>query len=253
MRRYSSQDAPEQIDPKSLNVPSAWARTPRVLSASPGMHRWVWDLHYPVPAVEKRDLPISAVPHDTPLEPLGPRALPGEYTVKLIAAGQTLTQKLTVKMDPRVATPQSGLAQQFELEMKVADALRQDSDALRQVRSIRSQIKALLTGAKLLPGSVASPINELDKTLAALEGSDQGYGAPADFNSLVGLNTSLTTVYENVDSADAQPTSQAVAIVGDLQKALATVLAHWQEVKTRELPTLNEKLRSADLQEIKID
>jgi len=251
VRRYSTSDTPEPIDPKKLTVAMYWARMPRVLPATAGMHRWVWDLHYPTPAVERRDLPISAIPHDTPLEPLGPRALPGEYTLKLTAGGHILTQKLTVKMDPRVTTPQSGLAQQFEMEMKIDEALRQDSDALRQVRFVRSQIAALLAPARSLPSSVATPLNELDTTTASLAGSEGGFGARADFNSLAGLNSALTTLYDKVDSADAQPTSQAVAMFADLQKALAAVVGSWEEIKKRDIPALNEKLRAANLAEVR--
>ncbi len=251
VRRYSTSDTPEPIDPRKLTVMLSWARMPRVLPATAGMHRWVWDLHYPTPGFERRDLPISAILHDTPLEPLGPRALPGEYTVKLTAGGQTLTQKLTVKMDPRVTTSQSGLAQQFEMEMKIADALGQDSDALRQLRSVRSQIKALLMPSKSLPASVTGPLNQLDKATASMVGSEAGFGAPADFNSFTGLNSALTRVYDNVDSADAQSTSQAVAMFGDLQKALSSALGRWEEIKKRDIPALNEQLRAANLPEVK--
>ena len=252
VRRYASTDPPEEIDPRKLNVPASWARSPRVPPTSAGMHRWVWDLHYPSPAVMKKDLPISAIPHDTPFAPQGPRALPGEYTVKLIAGGRTLSQKFTVKMDPRVTTPAAGLARQFETEMKIAAALRQDYDALQQVRSVRAQLKNLLMPAKSLPGPVAEGINDLEKSLASLEGKEGEFGSRADSSSLAGLNSSLATVYEHVDSADAQPTSQAVATVGDLQRALSPLLDKWEQIKTRDVPALNEKLRSANLAPVQI-
>jgi hypothetical protein len=65
------------------------------------MHRFVWDLRYTPPDALRHDYPMTATYHDTPREPRGPIALPGEYTVKLTVDGKSLTQPLTVKMDPR--------------------------------------------------------------------------------------------------------------------------------------------------------
>jgi hypothetical protein len=251
VRRYASNDPPEEIDPKKLNVPTYWVKPPRLLPVSAGMHRWVWNLHYPPPAVLKRDLPISAIPHDTPFAPQGPRALPGEYTVKLTASGQTLSQKLTVKMDPRVTTTAAGLRQQFEIETAIADALRQDYNTLQQVRSVRSQLKSLLIPAKTLPASVSSPINDLEKAAESLEGGEPTPGR-ANTGTLVGMNSALKTVYEAVDSADAAPTSQQLATLGDLQRSLAPLLVRWNQIKSRDVAALNEKLRSANLPEVKI-
>ena len=51
VRRYASTDKPAPVDPDTLNFPTYWLRPPQVLSAQAGMHRFVWDLHYPSPQV----------------------------------------------------------------------------------------------------------------------------------------------------------------------------------------------------------
>ncbi len=250
VRRFASTDPPPPIDPKELTVIPAWAKPPRVLPASAGMHRWVWDLHYPPPAVLKRNLPISAILHKTPMSPQGPRALPGQYTVKLTAGGKTFSQKLTLKMDPRVTTPVAGLAQQFELEMKIADALRQDFEALQQVRSVRARLKDI--SGKSLSGDVTAAINGLEKTLMALEGAPRQFGQPAGSDNLTAMNSSLETVYEAVDSADVAPTSQVLKTWNELEAALPPLLSKWNGLKSRDLETLNSKLRAANLQPLKL-
>jgi hypothetical protein len=252
VRRWASTDKREEINPKELTVTPSWAKPPQVLSANAGMHRWVWDLHYPPPAVLKRNLPISAILHETPFAPEGPRALPGDYTVKLTAGGKTLTQKFTVKMDPRVTTTAAGLAQQFDTEMKIADALRQDFDTLQQVRSVREQLRNLLMPAKSLPADLSGPINDLEKSLAALEGPPRQSGQRATSDNLTGLNSSLETLDNTVDSADTAPTSQALNTLGELQAALPPLLAKWNEIKSRDIEALNTKLRAANLQPIRL-
>ena len=163
-----------------------------------------------------------------------------------------MSQRLTVKMDPRVTTPAESLAQQFDIATRIADALQQDCDALQQVRSVRAQLKKLLMPAKALPSDVAEAINELDKTLRALEGARGEFGQRAASDNFAGLNSSLGTVYGMVDSADAAPTSQAVATFRDLQRSLQALIAKWNEIKARDVPALNQKLRSASLPEVQI-
>src|SRR5262249_7368009 len=118
VRKYSSTDKAEPINPK-LNIPAYWVRPSRVLSADAGMHRWLWDRHYPdVPGVES-EYPIAAIPHNTAPQPTGPWVMPGQYTVVLTVNGKSYSQPLTIKIDPRVKTPAAGLQQQFKLSSDV--------------------------------------------------------------------------------------------------------------------------------------
>ena len=122
VRRFTSDDPPEPlVDP--LVVAPYWVRPPRVPPATPGMHRFVWDLRFPPPRSKQHEYPISAIPGDTPKEPLGPLVLPGTYIVKLTADGKALTRALTVKPDPRVRMSPSDLAAQLALLRRLGAAL----------------------------------------------------------------------------------------------------------------------------------
>ncbi len=201
VRRYSSNDKPETPEP-GLNVPLYWIRPFAALSAEPGLHRFVWDLHGPPPAVQAHEYPISAIYGDTPRFPLGPAALPGRYTVKLTAGGITLSQTLTLKMDPRVKTPAPGLTQQFRLATKVCAMLREDSDALEQVRALRAKSSVVNRAVETSEGNLARLNEELSQILAVLEGSDD------------------------------TPTTQAVAAVAQAEAALQVQLAQWKRIQT---------------------
>ncbi|HUI56027.1 MAG TPA: hypothetical protein VLY04_13720 [Bryobacteraceae bacterium] len=100
VRHFSSDDKPAPPDPQ-LNVPTYWLRPFQALSTSPGMHRFIWDLHAaPGPGGGRGGPPISAIYHDTPVAE-GQWMPAGNYTVKLTVNGQTYTQPLVVKPDPR--------------------------------------------------------------------------------------------------------------------------------------------------------
>ncbi len=148
VRRYASTDRPPPVDATALAVPTYWIRLPRTLPAEPGVHRFVWDLRYPPPEALETAYPIAAVVHDTPAEPLGPFVLPGEYQVRLTAGGRTLTQPLTVRMDPRLPVAPERLAEQLALSRRIADAMGRDAAALRHVEALRARLAKLPAKAR---------------------------------------------------------------------------------------------------------
>jgi photosystem II stability/assembly factor-like uncharacterized protein len=247
VRRFSSTDQPPTLDEKEMVVPSYWVQPPQLLSTEAGMHRFLWDLHYLQPDSLTREYPISAIYHDTPRYPLGAAVLPGRYTVKLTVNGTSYTQPLTIRMDPRVKTPLAGLRQQFELERKITGAMHRDYEALQQVRALRRQIEGLEHG--MAPGSAGQALASLEKRVGELEGDTGGYGAyflstPAG-RGLARLNAGLYALLQTVDSADTAPTAAVAATFNDLEQALSEQLAHWNEIKAKDIPMLNGLLKQA--------
>ena len=251
VRRFSSSDKPDVLDAKDINVPTYWIRPERKLTTEPGMHRFVWDLHYPPPPALDRDYPISAIVGDTPLYPVGAPVLPGTYLIKLTAGGKTLTQQLTIKMDPRLKTPGESLKAQFEMETKIVEAMQRDFDALTEVQMVRKALKQISSAANL-----QSPVGELDKKLVEVEGSAGGYGAQylstPQGRGLARLNSALSTLLTIVDSADAAPTTQAVATFAQVERALDEQLARWAEMRNKDLPAFNEQVKRAGLGPIEV-
>ena len=98
---FSSEDKAPPVNPE-LDVPTYWLRPFQPLATGAGMHRFVWDLHGPPSGRGGRggEPSIAAVNLDTPVNE-GPWLPAGSYTVKLTVGGQSNTQALTVKPDPR--------------------------------------------------------------------------------------------------------------------------------------------------------
>jgi photosystem II stability/assembly factor-like uncharacterized protein len=180
IRQYSSTDVAPPI-PADLVPPTYWIRPARIPSAKAGAHRFVWDLHHPPPAANGFGYPISAIIHDTPLEPVGPAVLPGIYTVKLTVDGRAYTQPLTVKIDPRVHMTRAQLALQHSIGVRMLDATQKaagaleqqgdstDSVALARVRSQALAVLDIVEGADMPPTSQAiAAADAVDKQLAAL-------------------------------------------------------------------------------------
>ena len=233
VRKFSSDDAPYTIRERDQNVPMYWLRTPRVLSAGPGMHRWVWDLRLSPPDALAHNYPISAIVHDTPRYPLGPWVMPGQYSVKLTVEGKTYTQALTVKMDPRNKTPLPGLMQQFSLATVAWKAMNDDYAALQEVRKLRTQLRE-----QHAAGAAAEANAALDKKAGAIEGSGGGGrggrgGGGETGPNLSRLNGELSQILELLEESDHTPTTQAASAVAELRKSLDGLLAQWNALKTQ--------------------
>ena len=254
VRHFSSADNPQATNAKDFNVPMYWVRPARTLSNGTGMHRFIWDMTYPAPDVLTRDYPISAIYHDTPLCPLGATMLPAQYKVVLTVGGKSYTQTLEVKMDPRVKTSPEDLRRQFDLDQKIAEALHKDYETLQQVRSLRAQLKSLAghgpaKNAKL--AAIAKTAAELEGKAAPIEGEEGDYAtrylSTPEGRSLARLNGGLNALVSALDTADAAPTTQQVAMFGELEKALEEQLSAWGQLKSKNISELNGQLKKAGL------
>ena len=240
VRRYASTDRPDTIGDIG-NVPRWWIRPTRTLSAAPGLHRFVWDLHHEPPAVLGFSYPIAATPGNTAKSPPGPWALPGTYTARLTVDGRAYEQPLTVRMDPRVRTTEAVWQRQHALSLELTAALRRDYDALMGVRSVRTQLRSLRERAS---GGLARALGDFEARVATLEG---GSGGAA---SLAGLNGQLAQLLDILQDADVEPTMQVTDAIRERTASLNALLNAWGQLQARDMAALNQRLRGAGLPEI---
>jgi hypothetical protein len=251
VRRYASSDKPEQTEEqlKKQLIPLYWIRMPRVLSAAAGAHRWVWNLHYTTPVATHYSYPISAVPHATPRVPQGPRAVPGQYTVRLRVDGKSYAAPLTVKMDPRVKTPLTGLEQQFQMEVRLSSMMTQAAEAVLQARSASEQLRKLTAQAS---GPVKNAVTALDNKLTGVLGKSGESSAAATQVTLTRVNGDVASLYGDVDRADAAPTVAETSALAETERNLSSVMQRWNAIKSTDLPALNRQLRGAGMPEIEL-
>src|SRR5712664_360935 len=244
VRRFASNEVLRKTNPNDVPIQVEWIRDPKPLLAEAGMHRFVWDLHYALPKEVRRSF----------WGPAGPMAGPGNYTVKLTANGKSSTQPLTIKLDPRVKTPQDALARQFSLASKLAARLGEVSVALQQVGDLRKQIDARKKEASG-NAELLSAWEELEKKLEAATEADRdggfglfGLAAPGKerepLSKVVAALTGLLTV---VDSSDLGPGADAAIASERWEEAAQETLAEWETFKKEDLASVNALLRKANL------
>jgi hypothetical protein len=161
--------------------------------------------------------------------------------VRLTADGQTVNSSFTVKMDPRVKVSPADLRQEFELETRVASLVTQSSQSVWQARSVHEQLQDLTARAN---AELLDSIRRFDsKVTALLEGA-------ANSPALNDDNSDAIDLYKNIEKADAAPTAAQTDAATNIEKHFAGELKQWQQLKSKDLPALNQQLTSAGLPEI---
>lgn len=241
VRSFSSKA--EKVGPHPLPEEPHQFEPEAALSNKAGLNRFVWNLRYPLPP------PIPLAIYDEG-GPVGPMVLPGQYQVKLIADGKTLTAPLTVKLDPAVTATPADLQKQFDLLMQIWQATKQDHEIFNQLMDLRTQLqevqKRLADSSK--DADVVSSANTLQTKVMNLALDLNQYHARASeemLNYPIELNSKLGYLANAVDSADSAPTQQQVEVFRLYQQRLSQDVARWSELQTHDLAALNRAMRSA--------
>jgi photosystem II stability/assembly factor-like uncharacterized protein len=253
VRKFSSTDQPDVREAaltKQL-IPLYWLRPFRSLPAAAGMHRWVWDLHYPAPDAVRHEYPIAAIPGDTPRLPLGPTALPGRYTARLTANGKSYETKFIVKMDPRVKTSEAALEKKFQSEIRLASLMTTTAGALHQAETIRNSLQKLVERAS---GSTLASLQTFEKKLTSVLGALPSFAAlPTNEVTLTQVNGQVATLYGQVWQADAQPTAAQLEALAATEREVSDVMKLWNGFRSTDLPAFNRTLRDANLPEVRFE
>jgi photosystem II stability/assembly factor-like uncharacterized protein len=247
LRRYSSSDpvtpTPEQL--RTDLIPPYWPKIRGPMPTTSGMHRWVWDLRATAPTATGYEYPIAAVPHRTPLTPQGPLVLAGVYRVRLTVDGQSETQPLTVKMDPRVHTSAADLAALHTAQVAMAASLTEVAKADLAAHSVAEQLAAAENAdlsAQLRPYSAALKI--LMGGTRANEGQAEAKAARR-LPGIDDVSSEAMQLYGELDQADGVPTEVLLAAAAHVEYETSEVTPAWKSFQETQLPALNQILRDA--------
>jgi photosystem II stability/assembly factor-like uncharacterized protein len=255
VRRYSSADHFPPINPKVLDIPASWVHPPEALSAVPGMHRFIWDLHYPSANRGRARGGMAAMMAMFGFGG-GPWVVPGQYTVKLSVDGGTAEDQLTVKMDPRLKVSQDDLQKQLDLAEEILAKSAEAEAASRQAMSVQQQLNAVDTKASSRKG-LAESIKAVEEKVSAVLGAEAASPLTSssgpvtvDRTTLRYVSGELGQLERVVESDDVAPSADAsTAFAQDSQIANAA-LEKWQAILSTDLPRLNNELRRAHFEPI---
>jgi photosystem II stability/assembly factor-like uncharacterized protein len=260
LRTYSSKDPVRSPDPATgpvaynklcqatptladCGLPLYWPAPPQILKASPGMHRFTWDMHYD---------PIAggggggrggggggggAVPHRTYPGVNSPWVAPGAYTVRLTANGQSVTQPIVVKMDPRVkVTP--AVQEIFTLTTAMENNARAAAAAHKEARELIEKVKARPQSSA--NDALLKKLEDIAPAAAPAAGGGGGRGgggrgaaaeAPAAPATLTNIGGTMIASVMGMQAAEMPPTAAELDAAHKQQAAYTALMAKWAALK----------------------
>jgi len=216
------------------------------VSNKAGLNRFVWDMRYP----GAKDFPGMIL---WAAGTRGPRAVPGNYQVRLVADGRTLTEPFEIRKDPRLTTvTQADLEEQFRFAMQIRDKTSEANEAVLLIRGVKSQIDDRI--GKANDRRITSAGEALKAALTEVEGEIYQYrnrSSQDPLNYPIKLNNKIAALLNIVDGADARPTDQSYTVFEELSARLAEQIARMNQLLDRELPRFNEQLRGKGLEPVR--
>lgn len=213
-----------------------------------GVNRVAWDLKL------KGATPIKGAKVDAGDPEEGPLALPGEYTLKLSADGQSVTAKLTVKPDPRVILPPGALEEQLRFAVLVRDDINTLTAVVNPLRVVRKQLAERQELLKDEPTAkeLLAAAKKLAEKLDALEERLHNPKAKTVYDILAQkggakLYSQFTSVYATVIDGDGPPTQGVRDLYADLSKELRELQAQWLVLKAGDIAVFNEQAKKLDV------
>ena len=247
VRRFASDDQPAKTNPSEIPISMDWVRDEVPLSKEPGMHRFVWDLHYALP---------NGV-HKSPYGPSGVWAVPGSYTAKLTVDGQSSSHEFAIKLDPRVKAADAALAEQFTASSLLAARLGELSNAMERAESLRKQLEErskagnsmeMKTALEKSGEKIGSMIGQEDPRELGLYGVSLPQAGDMGLRRALDAVSALLIIAEGVDAA---PGSDARTAIAKWDAASKQTLARWSAMEAEERALVNAVLQKAGLQALR--
>ena len=240
---------PADVNESASENGGSGAADTRVLGAEPGLNRHVWDLHYP--GMERFDGLILWSDMKA-----GPRAVPGDYRAELRVGDEVQEVGFSVVQDPRSSASADDMAAQFAFVLETRDLLSRTHTEIGKIRTLRSKLDSLKERLVDAGDSVDQPspllaeILSIGETITAVEETlyqtkNQSRQDPLNFP--IRLNDKLASLMRMVALGDQGPTTQAQAVKAELSNAIEAQLAILDTVWTEQIPGLNARIKSADI------
>jgi photosystem II stability/assembly factor-like uncharacterized protein len=220
----------------------------RTIPARAGLNRFPWDLRAEDASRFKGMILWGGVTR-------GPVLPPGVYQVRLTAAGQSLTQPLEVRKDPRLATTDDDYRKQYDLLVKIRDKVTETHDAISWIRETRDQVKGVAERGKGNK-AIADAADALDKKITAVEEAlyqTKNQSSQDPLNFPIKLNNKIAALQGVIESADVRPTEQAYSVFRTLTNALDEQLGKLDTHVKGQMPPVNQLLQRLKLDPIKAE
>jgi photosystem II stability/assembly factor-like uncharacterized protein len=209
-----------------------------------GLNRATWSMRLKPPTIPPAAMALFEAS-------VGPRVLPGAYTVKMTKGDQVYTAPLKLVLDPRAKfTPEDRKAQ-FDLAMKLYNLLDHMSYAASTIQSVRDAAttrSAKLPAKDALKARLQQLADNSDKLRAKIVATKEGGMITGEER----IRELLGKLYGNVNKYEGRPSDYQARRTNDLGRELEDVITDFHKLTEKALPAINAGLQKKKLEPIKV-
>ena len=211
-----------------------------------GLNKFTWDLRYPGATTFEGMIIWSAAPVR------GPKAVPGNYQVRLKVGDTALTESFAIKIDPNLkGIKLADLQEQFDLAVQIRDKTSATNEAVIKIRDFKAQIEERL--AKTSDKDLHEMGKSIVEKMAAIEQElyqvqNRSHQDPLNFP--IKLNNRFAYLRKSLEGGDARPTDGAYKVFKELSADLANHLKNLNAILSQDLAQLNSRLSDENLEAV---
>jgi len=188
----------------------------------------------------------------------GPKAVPGNYKVRLRSKGQMQEEDIQILPDPRSLTNTADYKAQFDFVQQISDTITAMHRCIKEIRDVRTQINGLKT--KLPKEDKFKPLStrlaQIDSVMTNVENNlyqTKNRSSQDPLNYPVKLNDKMANLMGINVGGNYPPTEASRQVFDILSKQAGDELGRWNSVKTVDLPEINRMVRELGVDVVRLN
>lgn len=189
----------------------------------------------------------------------GPKALPGNYIVKLSKNGNIESeQNFTLLKDPRSTTSNEDLQSQFNFIIEIQEKLTETHKTLKNITKVKTKIKNLKTSItdKKLNKEIIELADSIVERLTAYENNlyqTKSKSNQDPLNFPIKLNNKLAHLNSLSSMGDFKPTDQSIAFKNEIFIQIDIELKKIYSIFGNDIEVLNKKVKESTINLINLN
>ena len=186
----------------------------------------------------------------------GPKAAPGEYSVKLNVDKESMETNFTILKDPRSMSSNNDLKEQFDFLISIRDKINTIHKSIEEIRSTRNQLNDLKDKLDENHTEINGMIDEINTKISKIEKNlyqTKNRSGQDPLNFPIRLNNKLAHLTSVASVGNYKPTDQMYDVRDELLILIDKELESWKSIKSTDLERLNTTIIKNNIQLISIN
>ena len=216
------------------------------LKVKSGGNRLIWDMRYP--GFTSFD---GMVLYSSPN--VGPKAIPGNYKVKMYYNDDIVNQDFIIVKDPRISNTLDDYEEQFNFLIDVRNQVSRANQAIIDIREGRENLNFIKKQVNK-NDQLLDLINEFDQKITVIENNihmTKNRSRQDPLNYGIRINNRLAFLMADSQRGDYPPTDQSKGFFKEIKKELDTELINLNKLLLEYTETINRKIEENNINRLK--